>query len=803
MHRLALLLTASAAALLAFAAAVVWPGATPGAPPPALAVSGAVGAPPGDGSSPCGAAPAAIAPERAAGEVRQCVGRCVDAATDAPLAGVAAALVGGPAVRTDADGRFALPVPVGATSVTVQLAAPGCVVLERRIDLARESPDLGKVRVARGAEVAGELVDEAGRPCAGVAVQLELLDHAARGDGFDERFCAVARSGMDGSLSFPLPLPAGPVAAAAPGAPPLVGATTFVLAAGANRLRLVCRAVDPRDAIRGAVVDRWGRAVPAALVQAFATAAADGVPVAWSRTDADGAFVLLRPPGSGAVVWPVAQGASAAQRSDMRGPIAWGEGGVSLQLSAGDGVWLQVVDAGSGAPVEGFAVQCVPGAGVRDAADGRLRADGEHPGGWLWLDALPRGPNRVIVWPRDLRFVPNLPLGFDVGPAGGGVVRVPLPAAAACPVRVVTAAGQPVPDADVELLVPAAGAPVRDLEQLFAQGGGRGPVAIRVARARTNRDGVATLRWFADPEPRELRVTGADLAPLLVPDVRVGPEGVAVTVAETGRLRLELAGAAGRRVVLRAVADGRELPPPWANPLQLDGAGRLAVAAPVGDWQVFVAAPVRTDRGPWLVAPAPFATVTIAAGATTRLARELGPLLAAGAWTGSAFVDGEPAGRLALQCGVVDGDGQVRAVHAIDGATDDAGRFTFADLPAGRYRLQVWLAGGGRTLLVAGSDWQLLSPGERRAAPPVALTTASLTVRLRGSDGRPVADGQFVLRGPDALVLLCEPDARGDVCLQRVPCGRYELSFLRAGEAQSLGVCDVGPGLPERTVVLR
>ena len=163
--------------------------------------------------------------------------------------------------------------------------------------------------------------------------------------------------------------------------------------------------------------------------------------------------------------------------------------------------------------------------------------------------------------------------------------------------------------------------------------------------------------------------------------------------------------------------------------------------------------------------------------------------------------DGQPAAGLALALMPADFMPDRRAVAR--GETDSDGRYRLANVPAGRYRLQL-LAPAHAAPEVSGSNpfsaGRLISVGAGEAIEDVNVTVARggvITGRVTTSDGRPVIGVQVQVirpdkRGPEAAAVSpfeFDTDDRGVYRVYGLPAGRY---LVAVGEDRDSGIVMVG-----------
>lgn len=163
--------------------------------------------------------------------------------------------------------------------------------------------------------------------------------------------------------------------------------------------------------------------------------------------------------------------------------------------------------------------------------------------------------------------------------------------------------------------------------------------------------------------------------------------------------------------------------------------------------------------------------------------------------------EGRPAAGLALALMPADFVPDRRAVAR--GETDSDGRFRLANVPAGRYRLQL-LAPTHAAPEVSGnspfSAGRLITVGAGEAIEDINLTVARggvITGRITSADGRPIIGAQVRVirpdkRGPEAAAVNpfeFDTDDRGVYRVYGLPAGRY---LVAVGEDRDSGMVTVG-----------
>lgn len=724
----------------------------------------------------------------------RCSGRCVEQVSGVAIAGCAVRS-GEQVVVTDRSGRFELQA-TGARTV-VEISSADFVWVRRTIERRGAMVDLGSVQLRAAGRVAGLLTDEYARPCGNRIVVVEPQSFAVRRDGWRELLEWNARTAADGSFVLGTPLPAGSLLVSAPELPSLLGSSTYALRAGQELfLPLRCGAWQQEQELSGIVLDARGQSAAGAMVQVCRDASGERVSKIVG-CDESGRFFVVCERGARSPVWLRASAASGSLESPVRGPHRWGGSPVRLDLVQSHGVWLHVVDAVDQTPIESFAVQSVPTSGVRSSTAGARRGDGHHEGGRCWLQ-LADGGHEVMVWPRDSRWLPNLPQAFRVGTESRHVT-VALRRAQNLAVRVLHNNGRAVAGATVRLIQPADNEVVRELSQLLMHGGSSVRPNVVVATSRTDAQGSAALRW-SDDLAMQVRVHGPGVVPQVVSRVRFEAGVATIRVAEAGVLRVRSPAAKGLRLVLTQRGTVRRLPEPWSAPMVLDDSGEQEVDVPVGEWQMRLAVPL--PNGEWRSLPDALATVQIASGRVSEYAPSTAAQLVVGEVAGQVHVDGLPATQVVLLHGAAMQDGSIVAVATSVLPADARGGYRFTQLHTGYYALQARVMCSGQQVAIRLVDWFRLQAGGERNCGAQVVTTAPLTIRLRSSDGAIVRGGQLLLRGSNGALLVGAPDEHGAVTFSRVPSTSYELQLRQRGKTRPLGRVHVAPGADTKQTVL-
>lgn len=729
---------------------------------------------------------------------RFCTGRCIDALDGRPLPGLSVQL-GAVMATTDRDGGFVARVPAGQRA-GMRISGGDVIPVERRLAAPDENRDLpldlelGELRLRLGARLSGWLLDANQQPVAN-ATLVAMLAQAASPDGLRECFATTATTSGDGAFQFADPLPSGEVVLSLPDRTDRLANARWQLAAGeARQVTLRVAEIAATDRIGGVLVDADGQPVVGALVQGFAEPGRTGAVRAMATSDAQGRFVLAKPEPDVPPLWPLVHAGTdvvVPVRADGGDDAAmpWGAGELRFVLPPIDGPVLVVVDAADGTPIEHFAFRWQPDSLAGPAGPEGERSARHHPGGRCRVRGA-AAPHTLVVWPEDPRWLPSWRHAIAAGP--GEPILVAMPRAIDLAVTVRTRSGRIVPHALVELLRRPSDGIVHELATSAAPGFGPHD-ALRLAEAACDANGRAVLRWWRDPEPRTLRLTGPGLA--LDVEVVLATDSLDVVVPDTGRVRFRLQGAGGSFVTMRG-RDGDRWPPLGAPPIELDAEGDGLCEAPVGTYDVSLATPTVDGLAGRVTTLGAFATVTVERDGEAALSRDLREVLQPARLSVALLVDGEPK--------------PIRLWGRSSTATDShrlpttfrAGTSHFDALPTGSYRPFVRLDCAGQAVDWPLADWTTLAPSTSVQLGPFLLRTEALEMQLEDRFGAPVTEGLLLLHGPTGGALAARPDARGGVQLRGIPAVRYTVQFRRGDEDQELGSIDPDDPRPRRPFVV-
>ena len=751
--------------------------------------------------------------ERGSRSIRM-TGRCVAAESGEPLAGCVVTLSGwrtnsADVVRhglpewqdpepvvTGADGVFVMEFPdVAPWQYALRIRKEGRVDRRGRwsTDLTADTPrDFGDVLLASGVVVRGRVVDGIGQPVMSATVHVNGLpgsdlENPGRTVG------AQALSGEDGAFAFDSALPAGnwPVDVRRDG---FLYAGDEVLVVPEDRSVVeVLLSMKATPWVAGHVRLADGTPVEHATVEAE-----DGVDgwMATDRTAEDGSF-RIHATNDAREAFPLSVEGIGIEplRSEER--FEWGQEGIVLTVWPALALELTVIEAGSGAPVNDYAVKC-HAVDARSSTEKELRLGGERADGRLTVDGIARGENLLTVVPKDPALRIAGPLSFTATDAGVEPMTVEVERMQPLRVRVVRPGGAPVEGARVQ----AVDTPLEDPRQMvvderdartsfFGSSNTRWPNAV--ASAETAADGIAALHWPATLEEGSLRVEDAGRVSIheaVRPLQQAQP--IEVVIGGIGRvhgtLRHPLVGSG--RIGLTC----REEPPVSHafTELELDGAGVFEAEIPTGEYRLFLTqfvtwSDATSSSSGWDTLEPELARFVIEDGVTTELEVD-GAALAFGSLRGRVTLDGQPyVGPLSLNHRPPVERPMSWGLHSVV-RTDTQGRFVTQDLPPGRYTVALGTPDGGDAFpYLEHPDAVELAAGET-AQHDYAFARRTLVLRILAPDtGAPLADTEFRLGTPGEDRRF-RTDSAGRLRIEDAPLTPFRLvSFLPSGDRLLVG----------------
>ncbi|MFK7743175.1 MAG: hypothetical protein AB8H80_22865 [Planctomycetota bacterium] len=409
-------------------------------------------------------------------------GRCVDDQTDEPLAGcrvtlsawggrsmegLPAELLNPEAVTTGADGRFSIAVLANRSfQVSLQVTHSERSLRNGRWRYleAGTVEDVGDIRLAPGTIAAAKIVDADGQPVAGATVAIDgLALSLAMAEAARPANAGLALAMHDKTSSIGIG-PADKLGAARsrwclpPGTYDLAvrrrglslvePRTITIPTQGAMQpLRIV---VKQEPYIAGIVVDESG--TPASGV-GLGIRVRRTRRMLGARSKQDGRFRIYRAEHAPDRVRINIDDPGPCEPHGPTQPIAWGTHDVRIELKRLLTLTATVVMAGSGEPVEDFAIRCYATKSNRGMARRSVpRLAGRHENGTLTVDRVAPGKNRLYVIPKDptLRFAKvDLDATKGVKP-----LRIQVQKLVPQMVQLVDADGQPIANTEILTVEP-------------------------------------------------------------------------------------------------------------------------------------------------------------------------------------------------------------------------------------------------------------------------------------------------------------------------------------------------------------
>jgi RNA polymerase sigma-70 factor (ECF subfamily) len=471
--------------------------------------------------------------------------------------------------RSAADGGFRFAFQPPAERFWIVTVSAGRLTRHAYFDgILADALDLGEIRLQRGVELRGTVLDENEQPVASARVRLAGLPMAIQ-HRFQVRDFLEAVSDETGAFVMPEPIPVGSWRLDIQSLGHLRLEPVHCIVAALEEPASIPVRVKIMPSIAGICLDAAGRPVPDLALRAHPTrrsqknlsARSDEAGVfrlhARALSDLDGAVQL----GSDSLEWQGLGDPPAAE---------WGDRGVVIRVQPAPRLTVSVVDE-RGHPVDAFDLYVqrpFVQAGVQVRMVSTHAQLGPFPGGeaQVWLRP---GVNGVRIVPHDARWSIPWPLEVDAA-AMPEPLEIRLQPSASLDVRVEDSTGAPVAKARVECIFGADSVPTNQRVQ-----GLRDPLAwpdpvpkrfqsYLEQAGVTDAAGAARLQLVRAPGARLLRVHAAEETVEL--GLEFDPQRTGVTTLRLkqatrlhGRLRsrwLELAGTELLLVTAGAPADG-------------------------------------------------------------------------------------------------------------------------------------------------------------------------------------------------------------------------------------------------------
>lgn len=657
------------------------------------------------------------------------------------------------AVWSIRDGEQAAPAAAPADGADPTKAGPelresAATPGEARVPVAAEKREAAaKPMKGVGVRVRGQVVDESGQRIAAIQVELRREIPGSEHEGRTLSWSDHTLSQDNGSFEFDDLIPPGAYDVRVFGGAKLVSPAKLEVASGTPELVFTVVLSGTLRSIRGRVVDESGAAASDVSITAFREDGVDRATIA-----DDGRFAILGENRSKPVTLQVAT--LGYEPLPPIENVAWGTEDLEIRLTLAGAVEVEVVDASTGAPIEDYALRCVPdiakrGGGLISTESGKTRLGGHHERGRATVGRVSAGPNALIVFPADRNHAPSDVILFDKPERVTPLVRVEIHRRQDFSVVVVTPDGTPVEGSAVELLCPQPQDPITEpagfethaagLDDFLASSSGYG-IFLRWAEGTTDRAGRASLACAPPPRPATLRVRGEDHAPVLLHGVTRGtsttPLRVVVTPGARLRIVVQVSGGqepgsfAGTAIRLVEDREGGVRFGGYDDAHRLDQDGTLELQGlPAGMWRVFLEPRQRLGDGfTWRQSRNPIAKVDLIAGQRTELeidASRLRPAVLRGRVT----LDGRPFANGELYLGFADTEG-----GGLFARTDANGAWERTGVEAGTYSLE--LRGGGAAARIGAT--RAIAPGET-ASWNVDVVLPALTLRIETAAGEPAA----------------------------------------------------------------
>ncbi|MFO0981531.1 MAG: carboxypeptidase-like regulatory domain-containing protein [Planctomycetota bacterium] len=401
--------------------------------------------------------------------------------------------------------------------------------------------------VARGVTVQGEVVDASGNPVAKVGVSLDNLPLPIQAS----MAASNSRSGWtdaEGRFAINEPIPVGtwPLEVQANGYA-LVEPQQVTIAeqSGPQELRVVVRA---QRCLAGVVVDDRGQPVSRIYLKTKSERSGK-MEGSWTRSD--GTFKIFARDDAPESVQLECHDAGPCQPLTDERFFTWGTTDICIVMKRALVFELTVVEAGTGTPVEDYAVKC-HAADASWSNEEQARLGGHHADGKVTVDKVVRGRNVLRIIPQDQALAISDAIEFEAVDGLAAPMRIELSRMVPLVVRLITAADEPIGGSRVEL-VRGCGEPVtlddrvEDLRSDAMIISSR-PLPLMISKGTTDEAGLVTLYGPAGIADLVIRALGPGHLPVLrEPILLPGEESpLEIEVARGSTLRGKLTGDAVR-----------------------------------------------------------------------------------------------------------------------------------------------------------------------------------------------------------------------------------------------------------------
>ncbi len=669
---------------------------------------------------------------------------------------------------------------------------------------AGEVEDLGDIAFSRGLTVKGQVVDTNGKALVGAGVGLRELPLPIHPDmaANDSRY---GWSDEGGFFIIDVLIPAGtwPVEVNARGYE-LVEPKALTVEDG--RAVTEFRAVVVRQrSLSGLLIDETGTAVEGVTIQTVKKVSGR-MESCWS--DESGRFRIFGgedAPESVQLECDESEGYEALEDDRF---FAWGTTDITLVLRRTLAVDLWVTEKETGQPVEEFAARSFS-TDHSKLCDCSIRWFGPHPDGHAVLEAVSRGENFLQIIPDDPSLA-VIDVLFEMSQSGIPPLKVAVERMVPLSVRVLSDAGEPIPDTEVELLKPG-GTEVR-LEDMVGdpredQTWDNEQNHRLLSTAMTDTKGLATLHSPREVSGLVIRVRGAGHLPGVFHEVAIAADGspFQVVVGRGACVQGTITGMPASYVesyqpsVELWPATGSESDFRW---WPLDAGGSFVVeSVPPGDYKVRLGLLIRcTSRdgsGSYMDRSLSLSTVHVVAGQRATLDLDV-----------SAFAPGRLIGRLILDaellasagvalCGGLEDDEQWTLGEFIP---NQAGELVAENLLPGKYRAVAVFNDEEHLLhgFLVSSDPFVIAPGQELTREFSFPPRKRLRIQILDPKGRPLGRTPCDISSDRTEIGLIT-DRHGWITLDPAP----GVPFWLSAESKATGAVEISEGQDETSRVVQ
>ena len=724
-------------------------------------------------------------------------GRCVDAEVGFPLSGCEVTVTatrlfgetyGEPmTVLTGPDGTFEIPVRTAPDyALTISTSIVGRADMTGALAFEEGGVDAGDIPIPAGARLRARVVDPSGQPLQGVGMSF-FVPIAARLASIAPVKIIAARSGEGGVIDLDTGMLPGPWRINARGGATLIDPPTlFEIPEGVaeHTIRIVVEPAPADASITGRLVDPDGKPVANRAIHAMDDNILES---GLATSESDGSFSIRRRIGQNLRVSLTVLASKGYEALITAPSYAWGDSDVTLTLIPAGDITLSVVTATDSLPVEQFAGRWV-------VSQPWAIDSGPHRNGEVVLAGVPNGIFLVEIHPEDPHLAKS-EVEFTKKP-GDTEFRIALESTLELPVEVVFGDGRPVVGTLIGLFDPSPTS-----TRAFSRNG-------ELATARTNSSGRAQLRIPPTQGPLTIQARGDNHIPLQREDVFVERDSPPLHIVVEKGASVEGTVRPARLVQMMGdnarTVFGSRYPAAGVGPTavfqydgeripNLDPARKTGVVSDDGTFRLSgLRAGVWTAQfrfwgndggrggGPGAHT---FGSITLDENETRRVEWDISDLFPASLW-GQVFVNGQPAaGKLVHFTWIPQDDNSLlNNSTVILLRTDDNGVFTTDNTRPGRYHISLEIRGEARRQprLLCTTPVEL-SPGTK-TDHAFRITTGSLSLTVRDSDGQPKKGARVSIRHPSSgFEIHGVADAEGRYRADPMAAGTYAIETEENG----------------------